>query len=57
MFEIGVLEYWIVDRVDRTVAIYRRKNALLELVATLYESDELTSPILPGFRCCVSQLF
>ncbi|MDY6938918.1 MAG: Uma2 family endonuclease [Cyanobacteriota bacterium] len=53
----GVLEYWIVDRFARTVAIYRRENARLELVATLYESDELTSLILPGFRCSVRQLF
>ncbi|MBE9042141.1 Uma2 family endonuclease [Oscillatoriales cyanobacterium LEGE 11467] len=53
----GILEYWIVDRFDRTMAIYRRENARLELVATLYESDELTSPILPGFRCSVRQLF
>ena len=53
----GVLEYWIVNRFDRTVAIYRRENAILELAATLYEGDELTSPILPGFRCVVGQLF
>ena len=53
----GVLEYWIVNRFDRTVAIYRRENAILELAATLYEGDELSSPILPGFRCVVGQLF
>ena len=52
----GVLEYWIVNRFDRTVAIYRRENAILELAATLYEGDELSSPILPGFRCVVGQL-
>ena len=52
----GVLEYWIVDRFNRTVEVYRREQATLKLAATLYQ-DELTSPILPGFRCLVSQLF
>jgi hypothetical protein len=39
------------------VALYRRENAVLKLMATLYAQDELTNPILPGFHCWVSQLF
>lgn len=53
----GVLEYWIVNFREHCVEVYRRENAALKLVATLYSSDELTSPILPGFSCLVSKLF
>ncbi|HZG68876.1 MAG TPA: Uma2 family endonuclease [Herpetosiphonaceae bacterium] len=53
----GVLEYWIVDWRQRQVEVYRRKEAALSLVATLYEKDELRSPLLPGFACDVRRLF
>ncbi|NJL35962.1 MAG: Uma2 family endonuclease [Leptolyngbyaceae cyanobacterium RM2_2_4] len=53
----GVLEYWIVNFREQSVEVYRRENAILKLVATLYAQDEMTSPILPGFSCLVSQLF
>jgi hypothetical protein len=29
----------------------------LQLLATLYETDTLTSPLLPGFACQVVTLF
>ncbi len=53
----GVSEYWICDRLTKQVAIYRRENARLVLVATLLENDSITSPLLPQFSCLVSQLF
>jgi Uma2 family endonuclease len=53
----GVLEYWIVNFLEQSVEVYRRENSVLKLVATLYPKDELTSPVLPGFSCLVSQLF
>lgn len=53
----GVREYWIVDWRLKTVAVYRRQQAKLELVITLLEEDELTSPLLPGFSCQVNQFF
>ncbi|KYC39801.1 hypothetical protein WA1_30080 [Scytonema hofmannii PCC 7110] len=53
----GVHEYWIVNLKEQTVEIYRRQNAVLKLIATLYRQDELTSPILPGFSCLVSKFF
>ncbi len=53
----GVPEYWIVNWVEQTVEVYRRENAALKLVATLYPQDEITSPILPRFSCLVSKLF
>ncbi len=53
----GVLEYWIVDWRQRQVEVYRRQELALRLVATLYEKDELQSPILPGFTCDLRRLF
>jgi len=53
----GVREYWIVDRLLQQIQIYRREQATLVLVATLFSSDNLTSPLLPGFTCPVASLF
>jgi Uma2 family endonuclease len=53
----GVLEYWVVDWRRHSLEVYRREHAALMLVATLYEGDQLESPLLPGFSCPVSQLF
>ena len=53
----GVSEYWIVDWIGRRVEVYRREQAELNLVSTLFESDSLASPLLPGFSCPVTDLF
>lgn len=53
----GVQEYWLVDWRLQQIEVYRREKAVLGLVATLFASDELTSPLLPGFVCSVAQLF
>ncbi len=53
----GVLEYWIVNFLESSVEVYRRENAVLKLAVTLYSQDTLTSAVLPGFSCLVSQLF
>jgi Uma2 family endonuclease len=53
----GVLEYWIVDWRQRQVEVYRRQEAVLSLVETLYEQDKLQSPLLPGFACDIRRLF
>ncbi len=53
----GVLEYWIVNWQERYLEVYRREEAVLKLVATLYENDTLQSPYLPGFTCQLSKLF
>jgi len=37
--------------------IYQREQLALCLVATLYPTDTLTSPLLPGFVCQVASLF
>ena len=53
----GVLEYWIIDWRTQQVAVYRREELALRLVATLHPADTLTSPLLPGFACQVATLF
>jgi Uma2 family endonuclease len=53
----GVQEYWIVNWEQQRVEIYRRENEALALICTLLRDDALTSPLLPGFTCKVSELF
>lgn len=53
----GVQEYWIVNWQLKTLEIYRRADAQLQLVATLLEGDTLTSPLLPGFTTLIAQIF
>lgn len=53
----GVLEYWIADREQQKLEVYRRDSGLLKLACTLYATDEITSPILPEFRAIVGQFF
>jgi len=52
-----VQEYWILDWRLQQVEVYRRDKALLKLVETLFNTDDLTSPMLPNFVCQVSRLF
>ena len=53
----GVQEYWIVDWRVQQVEVYRRENATLQLIATLFATDQLTTPLLANFACPVSRLF
>ncbi|GAB4580942.1 MAG: Uma2 family endonuclease [Anaerolineales bacterium] len=53
----GVREYWIVNWRLREVEVFRRDGARLLLVGKLLTEDTLTSPLLPGFACLVTDLF
>jgi Uma2 family endonuclease len=53
----GVREYWIADQRLQQIQVYRRQQATLVLVGTLFANDELSSPLLPGFSCPVARLF
>ncbi|MEH1969744.1 MULTISPECIES: Uma2 family endonuclease [unclassified Nostoc] len=53
----GVKEYWIADWRSRKLEVYRREQNQLKLVETLFSSDIIISPLLPGFSCTVNQFF
>lgn len=53
----GVQEYWIANWQLKTLEIYRRNNAQLQLMRTLMVGDTLTSPLLPGFSVNIAQIF
>lgn len=55
--KFGVQEYWIVDRYQHTIEVYRLVESQLELVTTLTNNDQLTTPLMPGFTCLLSQVF
>ncbi|MCM3872065.1 MAG: Uma2 family endonuclease [Pyrinomonadaceae bacterium] len=53
----GVKEYWIVDSEKQSVLIFHLQKATLEEVATLSGIDEISSPLLPGFRLKAGTVF
>jgi Uma2 family endonuclease len=55
--KFGVQEYWIADLEKRHIEIYRLSDGVLELAETLGENDEITTDLLPGFRCPVQSIF
>lgn len=50
-------EYWTVNWQLKTLAIYRRRDAQLQLVGTLLLGDTLTSPLLPEFSTPLAEIF
>lgn len=53
----GVREYWVVSWQQKSLEIYRRQDAQLQLIGTLLEDDTLTSPLLPDFSTPIAQIF
>lgn len=53
----GVKEYWTADPLNRSLEIYHLKRHNLVLAETLMDEDNLTSSMLPGFKCRASQIF
>ncbi len=53
----GVREYWIIDWRMKSIQVYRRENAILVLIETLFENDSITSPLLPDFVCKLTEIF
>ena len=53
----GVKEYWIVDFEKRIIEVYLLRGQTLELQSLLTEQDEITSSVLPGYRCKVETIF
>jgi Uma2 family endonuclease len=55
--KFGVQEYWIADLANRRIEVYSLKDGVLELTKTYLGDEEITSRLLPGFRCSVETLF
>ena len=53
----GVEEYWIVDRENQRVLIYRLQGNVLEETAKCSIEDEITTPLLQHFHLKVSSIF
>jgi Uma2 family endonuclease len=55
----GVVEYWLVDPVRRTVRVYRRSGAGFSVPLDLSAAagDVLTTPLLPGLEIRVDEVF
>ena len=53
----GVDEYWIVDTRARAVEVYRREGETLKFFTTFINGEDITTLLLPGFSCSVSNLF
>jgi Uma2 family endonuclease len=55
--KFGVKEYWIAELENRRIEVYRLKDGVLELNHTLRENEEITTDLLPGFRCSFQAIF
>lgn len=55
---LGVMEYWIIDRFRRTMTVFRRDPAGpgAETVITVAESDTYRTDLLPGFELPLGRL-
>lgn len=52
-----VKEYWIVDFEKRSIEVYQLRGHSMRLHSRLSELDEVTSSVLPGYRCKVQAIF
>jgi len=55
--KFGVREYWVVDRYQQTIEVYRLEQGQFALALKLVHTDELVSPLLPGFTCPLARVF
>jgi Uma2 family endonuclease len=56
--DLGVKEYWIIDRFRRTITVYRREPATTgtDTVVTITESETYRTDLLPGFELPLARL-
>lgn len=55
--EAGVLEYWIIQPLEKTFFKYTLEDNHFKASRLLTIGDEVTSPILPGFVLSLDELF
>src|SRR6185369_3393027 len=53
----GVAEYWVVDSDHHQIEVYRLQNQRLESAGSFKNSDELETPLMPGFKLAVTAIF
>ena len=53
----GIPEYWIIDPWARTVERLRLAGQEYELIETITDSGQLTSPEFPGWQLSLAELF
>ena len=53
----GVDEYWVVDSENRQIEAYGLQDQRLESAGAFKNSDELDTPLLPGFKLTVNTVF
>jgi Uma2 family endonuclease len=54
--DLGVQEYWIIDRFRRTLAVYSwRGNRCVRRI--IHEGEIYRTPLLPGFELPLARLF
>src|SRR6185369_12268855 len=53
----GVQEYWVVDSENQQIEVYRLQDQRLESAGSFKNSDELETPLMPGFKLAVTAIF
>ena len=53
----GIPEYWIVDPSKQFLEVHRLEKGSYELDVTLKNDAQLSSSVVPGFRCSLSEIF
>jgi Uma2 family endonuclease len=53
---IGIQEYWIIDRFQRTMTVHLKHDSACE-TKLLHESETYATPLLPGFHLPLARLF
>lgn len=55
-YEVGIEEYWIINRFDRTLTVFRRTAKGWKQIL-VHEGEIYRTPLLPGFELDVARLF
>ncbi|MEX0817955.1 MAG: Uma2 family endonuclease [Pirellulaceae bacterium] len=54
--KVGIQEYWIIDRFQRTMTIHTKRNGIYE-TRGVSEPESYATPLLPGFEVPLARLF
>jgi Uma2 family endonuclease len=54
---LGVVEYWVINRFERNMTVFRKKRAKKDAERVISERDVYCSDLLPGFELKLARLF